>query len=229
MMKKLLVSLLTILCLSLMACSNKVNDDTTNTFSEEEISTSLTQNGEDKQDDQQKEEDKQNEQQIENKITFSYSYKVPGKNIVIDVPSYQEMEKGFTQLYILHGERYVAVTAEVNATVQTLNEAHDVAFAFFKEAIQNYSYVNSLNVILDSTESINGIEVYKYEGTLSCALDYSNRDNAYDAYVIGYSFIMDGVPCTITGSVIDQDQEQDMIDEMKATVEAMIKTLRSER
>ena len=93
-----------------------------------------------------------------------------------------------------------------------------------KKNIQNYSYVNSLTVKNDSTETVNGVEVYKYEGTVNCG-----KDTIYDAYVIGYSFIMDGVPCTITGSVIDQAQSQDMIDEIKATVEAMIKTLRSER
>ena len=160
----------------------------------------------------------------DNKVTLAYAYKVSGKNIVVDVPNYQEINKGFTQLYIMHGQKYVAITAAKNSSATDLNTAHDDAFAKFKENIQNYSYVNSLTVKNDSTETVNGVEVYKYEGTVNCG-----KDTVYDAYVIGYSFIMDGVPCTITGSVIDQAQSQDMIDEIKATVEAMIKTLRSER
>lgn len=160
----------------------------------------------------------------DNKVTLAYAYKVSGKNIVVDVPNYQEINKGFTQLYIMHGQKYVAITAAKNSSATDLNTAHDDAFAKFKENIQNFSYVNSLTVKNDSTETVNGVEVYKYEGTVNCG-----KDTIYDAYVIGYSFIMDGVPCTITGSVIDQAQSQDMIDEIKATVEAMIKTLRSER
>ena len=160
----------------------------------------------------------------DNKVTLAYAYKVSGKNIVVDVPNYQEINKGFTQFYIMHGQKYVAITAAKNSSATDLNTAHDDAFAKFKENIQNYSYVNSLTVKNDSTETVNGVEVYKYEGTVNCG-----KDTIYDAYVIGYSFIMDGVPCTITGSVIDQAQSQDMIDEIKATVEAMIKTLRSER
>lgn len=160
----------------------------------------------------------------DNKVTLAYAYKVSGKNIVVDVPNYQEINKGFTQLYIMHGQKYVAITAAKNSSATDLKTAHDDAFAKFKENIQNYSYVNSLTVKNDSTETVNGVEVYKYEGTVNCG-----KDTIYDAYVIGYSFIMDGVPCTITGSVVDQAQSQDMIDEIKATVEAMIKTLRSER
>ena len=160
----------------------------------------------------------------EGRIALSSSYKVPGKNIVVDVPDYQEMEKGYTELFILHGERYVAVTANKAEDATSLADAHEKSFEKFKENIQNYSYVNSINIKNDSTETINGVEVYKYEGTLNCG-----HDTIYDAYVIGYSFIMDNTPCTITGSVINQSQPQEQIDEIKDIVEAMIQSLRSER
>lgn len=157
-------------------------------------------------------------------VDLPLTHKVSGKNIYVDAPNWQEIDKGFTKLYILHGEKYVAITAEKNNTATDLTKAHDYAFEKFKQNIQNYSYVNSLNVTKDSEETINGIEVYKYEGTLNCG-----KDTVYNAYVIGYSFIMDGVPCTITGSVINQEQKDEMIKEVKSTVESMIKTLRSER
>lgn len=158
------------------------------------------------------------------KVDLPLTHKVSGKNIYVDAPNWQEIDKGFTKLYILHGEKYVAITAEKNNTTTDLDKAHEYAFAKFKQNIQNYSYVNSLNVTKNSKETVNGVEVYKYEGTLNCG-----KDTVYDAYVIGYSFIMDGVPCTITGSVVDKTQPDEMIKEVKSTVEAMIKTLRTER
>ncbi len=157
-------------------------------------------------------------------VLLGDSYKVPGKNIVVDVPNYHSIEHGFTQLFIVQGEKYIAVTAAEDSTATELSAAHADAFAVFVSNIQSNSLVNSLSVSTDSTEIINGIEVYKYEGTLNCG-----RDTVYDAYAIGYSFIMDGVPCTITGSVINEDQPEDMIAEIKVVVEAMILTLRSER
>lgn len=46
-------------------------------------------------------EDTPGEDKDSDEITFSYSYKVPGKNIVIDVPGYQEMEKGYVMIHLL--------------------------------------------------------------------------------------------------------------------------------
>ena len=215
-MKKLHAILLVVLMMFVLVACGGNTDENTDTNVDNKISnvndTSTNDNNEELDSDD------------EAKITFSNSYKVPGKNIVIDVPDYQEMEKGFSQLYILNGEKYVAVTAAKNSSATDLTTAHNDAFEKFKENIQNYSYVNSLNVKEEKTETINGVEVYRYEGTMNCG-----KDTVYDAYAVGYSFIMDGVPCTITGSVINQEQSQEMIDEIRDTVDAMIKTLRSER
>ena len=191
-MKKIVAVLLTLIFIfALSACNN----ETSNTNPTNDSSTDNT-----TQTDNQTKPDNDSSEINQNKL-LTGTYKVPEKNIVVDVPNYQEMDKGFTKLYILHGEQYVAITADVNSKASTIQEAHDIAFSFFKEAIQNYSYVNSLSVTKDDTETINGVEVYKYEGTLNCG-----HDTVYDAYVIGYSFIMDNVPCTITGSVINQSQ-----------------------
>lgn len=170
----------------------------------------------------QTEENKKPQESVN--VDLPLTYKVSGKNIYVNAPNWQEIDKGFTKLYILHGQRYIAVTAEKSNTTTDLSQAHQYAFEKFKQNIQNYSYVNTLNVNKDSKETINGIEVYKYEGTVNCG-----RDTVYDAYVIGYSFIMDGVPCTITGSVIDENQPGEMIEEVKSIVESMIKTVRNNR
>lgn len=174
-------------------------------------------------------ETKENSNSTVDDSLLSYTFKVPGKSIFVDVPNYQEIDKGFTKLFILNGERYIAITYDKNSSASSLEEAHNLAFGIFKDNIQNYSYVNSLTTTSESNETINGIQVYKYVGKLNCALDFSNRDNSYDAYAIGYSFIMDGIPCSIIGSVINQNQVDKDINEVTNIVEAMIKTLRSER
>lgn len=57
----------------------------------------------------------------------------------------------------------------------------------------------------------------------------SDNNNALCETHRAYSFIMNGIPCNVIGSVIDKSQSPEMIAEMKATVEAMIKTVRSEQ
>lgn len=152
------------------------------------------------------------------------TYKSPGKNIYIDTPNYQEIEKGYTRLFIVHDKKYVAITVNKKGDVSSLSAAHESAFDKFKQNIQDDSYVNSLNITEESTETVNGIEFYKYEGTLNCG-----HDTIYDAYAIGCSFILDGVACNITGSVVDREQPEEMIEEIRSVVEAMIQTVRSEK
>lgn len=220
-MKKIVtILLISMLALSTTACGTNTdskNSENSSNGNSSAVVSSTTEKATDNKDANSDNDD------VLSNIKF-ITYKVPGKNIVIDVPNYQKLEKGYTDVFILHGQRYVAVTAERFSTATELAQAHEDAFEKFKSCIQNYSYVNSLNVENEKTETINGIEVYKYEGTVNCG-----RDTIYDAYVIGYSFIMDDVPCTITGSIIDQEQDPQMIKEMKATVEYMIQTLRSEK
>ena len=160
---------------------------------------------------------------------LTYTYKVPGKNIYIDVPNYQEIEKGYTELFILNGERYVALTYNLDSTAESAMDANEVTFSVFKDNIQNYSYVDSMNISESSNETINGNDVYRFSGTLKCALDYTDHTKSYDAYAVGYSFVMDGVPCSVIGSVINQEQKDTDIKEITEIVDAMIDTLRSEK
>lgn len=148
-------------------------------------------------------------------------HKVAGREIVINVPNWQKIDQGYTKVFILKGKKYVAVTCDDDSDGVAFEDAHETAFAVFKQSIQASSYVNSLNVEKEETETINGIQVYRYEGTMNCG-----HDTIYDAYAVGYSFVMDGVACNVTGSVIDKDQPQEEIDAMRELVDAMIQTLR---
>ena len=175
------------------------------------------------------EDSTETEEVVENEsgVALTNTFKVAGNDIYVDTPNWQAIEHGYTELFILNGIKYVAFSMHYDEIPSTVEEAHEIAFAKFLQNIQNYSQVNSLSIEKESTETINGIEVYRYEGTAECTNGW-NLDEFYYVYMVGYSFIMDGIPCTITGSVIDKEQDPDMIDEMRDTVDAMIQTLRSE-
>lgn len=153
------------------------------------------------------------------------TYKVPMKNIYIDAPNYQEIEEGYTELFIVHESKYVAITAARRSEAADSKDACNKAFDVFKISMQNYEGgVNSLNILHDSNATINGIEAYRFEGTLNYG-----RDTTYDGYAVGYSFIMDGIPCEIIGSVIDDSQSDALKNEIASIVEAMMKSVRSEQ
>lgn len=165
---------------------------------------------------------------VENNNTLlGGTYRI-ANGVYLDVPDYEKKELGYTGLFVVfkdyyETQRYIAITKDDDTKVEALEEAHNVVFEVFKNNIQKYSYVNSLNIESESKENINGIDVYRYEGTLN-----RGHDTVYDAYVVGYSFIYNGIPCNITGSVDDEAQDQADIDEIREIVDAMIQTVRSE-
>lgn len=157
-------------------------------------------------------------------IEFYYTHKAPGKNIVIDAPNYQNVELGATELYIIHDSRYVSFTFSDVEEATNLKEAHRIAYDRFLQMTENYSF-GELTVTKEEYVTINGIDMYRYEGTVKEGYE----GEQYDCYALGYSFIMDGVPCTVGGAVIEEEQSEELIKEIHDTVEAMIRTLRSER
>ena len=69
-------------------------------------------------------------------------YKIPGEEIYINVPNYQEIEKGYTEVFVVHGQKYVAITAAFDSQVSAVEEGHTVVFDIFKDNIQSISLVN---------------------------------------------------------------------------------------
>lgn len=212
-MKKLICALLSfILMLSLTACVEKT--DTPSTPAAANVGASEQQNP--VQTEMQPQETAVVNPQLPN------VYEVPMKNIAINVPNWQKIELGYTVAFIINGKKYVAVTCEYDSEGIAFDDAHETAFAEFKHSIQDSSFVNSLQVEKEEVETVNGIQVYRYEGTMNCGHEY-----IYDAYAVGYSFVMDNVACNVTGSVIDYEQPQEEIDAMRELVDAMIQTLRN--
>lgn len=171
-----------------------------------------------------KEQVKDNTNNNTDSSLLSGTYKVPLKNIYVDVPNYQEIEQAFTELFIVHGSKYVAFTSAKMSTANNKKEAHKVAFEEFIPNMQNYEGgINSINITKSEEIKVNGIDVYSFEGTINYG-----TDTKFDGYAKGYSFVLDGVPCEIIGSVIDKKQDPSTIKEISSVVDAMIKTLRTE-
>lgn len=166
----------------------------------------------------------ESQKQDESKELLPYTYRIPMEDIYIDVPNYQEIAQGYTQVFIVHDSKYVTVTSAFDTQATDAKDAYNKSFDTFRICMQNYeSGPKSFNIVTDQTMTINGIDVYYFEGTIRYG-----EENPYDTYGIGYSFIMDGIPCAIIGSVTDKDQPEELKEEIKAVVNAMMLSVRSE-
>ena len=154
------------------------------------------------------------------------TYQVPMRDIYIDVPNYQEIMQGFTELFIVAESRYVAITTGEDITALDSKDAHEKIWdSYFVDNMSNYEGgINSLTIAEDKTETINNIDVYFFEGTINYG-----TENIHDGYAVGYSFIIDELPCEIIGSVIDESQSEDLKDEIREIVEEMMQSVRSEQ
>ena len=152
------------------------------------------------------------------------TYKVPLRNIYVDVPNYQEIEQCYTELFIIHDSRYVSLTSAFDDVASTPKEAHKVTFKKLIQNMQNYEGgINGINITKDEETTINGIDMYLFEGTINYG-----TDTKFDGYAKGCAFVLDGIPCEIVGSVIDKSQSQALIDEISNIVDEMTQTVRSE-
>lgn len=159
-----------------------------------------------------------------NQSLLPYTYCVPLEDIYIDVPNYQEIEQGYTQVYIVHDSRYVTITSDFDSVASDAKDAYLKTFEVFRDNMQNYEGgLNYFNITTDKMMTINGIDIYYFEGTINYG-----EENPYDGYGVGYSFIMNDIPCAIIGSVIDKEQPEELKKEIKEIVDVMMQSVRSE-
>ena len=170
------------------------------------------------------------ETEAERSDLLPYTFKVPRKNIYIDVPNYQEIELGYTKIYILHDIKFVSITMdkrdEVSAT--TLEEAHNCSTELLLMNIQDNCLLNSVEIDESEIVTVRGVEVMRYTGRAIVATDYFDRTKTRECYTAGFSFIMDGIPCNVATVVMDPTQDADMIEEMTTIIDEMLASLRSE-
>ena len=167
---------------------------------------------------------------VEKNDMLPRTYNVPTKSIYIDIPKWADKILGYTW-YCSKENMFIAVVSQKRSDASDLDAAHTDAIEWFHgDAIDEVTSIQ-LNVSKDSYETINEIDMYQYEGTLLCSkdnFDLNNPEKQREIYAKGYSFIMDGVPCTVIGGVLGDEQAQSDIDEVSEIIDAMIKTLRSE-
>lgn len=100
-------------------------------------------------------------------------------------------------------------------------KAQDIVFSKLKDNVKEFTYINDLKIEQEKTEMINEIEMYRYEGTLICG-----RTVKFNTYVVGYTFIIDKIPCNITGVVTEANQQEETIKEIRRIVDEMATTVR---
>lgn len=150
-------------------------------------------------------------------------YRVPTYDIYIRVPDYHTLENGLTQLFSDNDDIIISVASLFTKTGTTVEQAYKDTLENYISGMENYAKIDNLTVEKDENLTINGIDMYKFEGKLNCHGETGN----FDLYTIGYTFIMDGIPCCVQGTVYNKGQSEEMINTTRDTVNAMIKTLRS--
>ncbi len=213
-MKRLLGFLLCfVLILSLCACSD-TNDETPPTDnSANTIST----------DNKQETQDTTSDTSSDNKL-LSGTYKVPLQKIYIDTPDFNLIEEGYTRIFFDSGKKYVTFTCLYDDSCDSLTDAHNKTIDKFMQNVGDHHHVNAMGALNGSNVTINGIETYKYEGSIN-----AGTNPVYDAYVYGYSFVYNGFPCSIVGVVMDEAQPDAEKQLVKQIVDEMMKTVRNSK
>ena len=206
-----LLGLMIIMCFSACGGNNNPQEDNTNKDSSNIVSEPSSSNAE------------TNDSSSAENDQLKGTYKVPMENIYVDVPQYQEIEEGLTEVFVEKGIKYVAITANWKAEASSLEDAHEKCFEKFADNMANYQGgVNSISITNSQKKTINGIEMIRFEGKINYG-----TDTKMDGYAVGYTFIMDNIPCEIIGSVIEKNQSSTAIDDITSIVDAMSLTVRS--
>ena len=164
------------------------------------------------------------------------TYNVPLSKIYIELPAppYHLVEMGYTKAAFIYGEQCISITENKSSQATTLEQAHDDNIKKYAVGVDNQMHIDSLTVSEDEYITINGIEMYRFEGEFNCynetIIGGQAERTPYTQYAVGYTFIMDGVPCSLIGTVINRFEEQpdSVKKDVEEKVDALIQTLRSE-
>lgn len=110
----------------------------------------------------------------------------------------------------------------------TLEDVIDYASEDILHAIQSEAAYWAFETMdVNSTEKVSmaGYDSIKFTATTANA---SIDDVQWDCYMYGYAFVINDLPYTVVGVVTTKEQEQSMIDEMIADVDAIAGSIRTE-
>ena len=167
-----------------------------------------------------------NSERVEDALV-SEVFSIPAGNIYIKVPAgYIRSSKGSTSLFKKPSmETFIAIVAvgyeEGNA--KTLSDAHRIAAEYFALETNVGGGIKDLHIGQESAQTVSGIEMYRFVGELEYKV------NNEKTYAVGYSFIMDDIPCMVIGGIMNGEYRNDeSVDEITKIVDAAVQTLRSE-
>lgn len=147
----------------------------------------------------------------------------PSPEIYIDVPSYNDIEKGCTQMYKDGEAKYVTFNCLFDHEAAGMGELWDTVYPKFKNNVSSWHRINTEEFTSMEEVEVNGIEAQKIIGTVEFGMKTMT-----DCYLYGYCFNFADVPCAIIGVVSDLSQPQEEIDELIAIVDAMMESVRTE-
>ena len=162
-------------------------------------------------------------EQLELSPYLAGTYTTASREITLDVPAYKYIEQGYAQVFLDDGVKVVVFTCMERKNSSTPEEAYEQCWPITRYGVENYGYINEEGHNLTVTEkTVGDIETLYYEGTM--------RLDRYEPYrtaqTYGYAFTYLGRPCMIWGYVLDKEQPQDQIDEIKNVVDAMMESVR---
>lgn len=202
-MKKLIKSILALmLCFTLCGCQSENSNPQAN--EQEQINN--------------EENNNQNENNYTDKLPIEEIFLL--RDYSINFPAWSVYDSPY--LKICNNQESIITIVDTMEDTTNLNDAHEKAIKCYIDNIYMEADIMNVVVVNDTVETINGIEMYRYEGYAEIELDKRMQE----AYAIGYSFMLEGTACTLIGVILDLDQTQEMMDEMEKTVDLMIQTLR---
>lgn len=152
------------------------------------------------------------------------TYKVPLKQIYVDIPNFNKIEEGYTRIYWNKGISYITFTCLYDDSANDINDAHSKLISKFLVNVMDHHHVNELGKVSKKTLVINDISTLNFEGDIS-----AGTNPVYNAYIYGYSFVYQGYPTSIIGVVRDEAQPQSEKNNVKQIVDEMMKTVRTQK
>ena len=126
---------------------------------------------------------------------------------------------------------YEDLDGEVNESLEAIidyvnEDRFTISASCAGEGGPTFGLGEDVKVTSSEKVTIAGMDCMKFEGT---TLNKGEDDITWDAYVYGYTFLVDEISYAVIGIVTPEEQEQSMIDEMKQQVDDIMASMRDER
>lgn len=159
--------------------------------------------------------------------------KIGGKSIYVNYKNGRRDDVGASSV-VLHSTA-VDMTAVVYEVNQEFSGTYKDVFALLNDGrifkdiamyadadFNDYSKTYIMETKTTKDVKVNDNDMQQFEAVVKDA-------NGRECYVYGYAFVVEGVPCMVTGFVLSAGQEQSLTDSVKTEVSTMVETVRTKR